>query len=224
MDQEKLRITLQIGETIAVEFKRCSNRIENDVYQSVCSFLNRFGGDIYLGVEDDGTVCGVPENAAGDMVKNFIKIISNPNMFIPTIYLSPEIIKYEGKTIIHIHIPVSAEVHSFKKEIYDRVDDADVKVTATAQLAMMYIRKQNRFTEKQIYPYISLEDFRLDLLPRIRKMATNNIEGVHSWESMSDEELLRSAGLYGKDRATGESGYNLAAVMLLGKDDLIMDI
>lgn len=135
-----------------------------------------------------------------------------------------EIIKYEGKTIIHIHIPVSAEVHSFKKEVYDRVDDADVKVTATAQLAMMYIRKQNRFTEKQIYPYISLEDFRLDLLPRIRKMATNNIEGVHSWESMSDEELLRSAGLYGKDRATGESGYNLAAVMLLGKDDLIMDI
>ncbi len=55
-------------------------------------------------------------------------------------------------------------------------------------------------------------------------MATNNIEGLHSWESMSDEELLRSAGLYGKDRATGESGYNLAAVMLLGKDDLIMDI
>ena len=50
MDQEKLRTILQIGETIAVEFKRCSNRIENDVYQSVCSFLNRFGGDIYLGV------------------------------------------------------------------------------------------------------------------------------------------------------------------------------
>ena len=224
MDEKKLKTVLQIGETIAVEFKRCSNRIENDVYQSVCSFLNRFGGDIFLGVEDDGTVCGVPEKAASDMVKNFIKIISNPNMFTPTIYLVPEIIKYEAKTIIHIHIPVSAEVHSFKKEVYDRVDDADVKVTATAQLAMMYIRKQNIFTEKRIYPYISLEDLRLDLLPRIRKMATNNIEGVHSWESMSDEELLRSAGLYGKDRATGESGYNLAAVMLLGKDDLIMDI
>lgn len=59
----KLRITLQIGETIAVEFKNAKNWIENDVYQSVCSFLNRFGGDIYLGVEDDGTVCGVPENA-----------------------------------------------------------------------------------------------------------------------------------------------------------------
>ena len=224
MDNEKLTSILKIGETIAVEFKRCGNKIENDVYESVCSFLNRFGGDIFLGVEDNGVVCGISENAAQDMIKNFIKIISNPNMFTPTIYLAPEIIKYQGKTILHIHVPVSAEVHSFKKIVYDRVDDADVKVTATAQLAMMYIRKQNIFTEKRIYPYVSLEDLRLDLLPRIRKMATNNIEGIHSWESMNDEELLRSAGLYGKDRATGEVGYNLAAVMLLGKDDLIMDI
>ena len=54
-------------------------------------------------------------------------------------------------------------------------------------------------------------------------MATNNIEGLHSWESMSDEELLRSAGLYGKDRATGESGYNLAAVMLLENDCKYID-
>ena len=53
MNENKLKTILQIGETIAVEFKRCSNQIENDVYQSVCSFLNRFGGDIYLGVEDD---------------------------------------------------------------------------------------------------------------------------------------------------------------------------
>lgn len=44
-----------------------------------------------------------------------------------------EIIQYEGKIIIHVHVPVSAEVHSFKKEIYDRVDDSDVKVTATSQ-------------------------------------------------------------------------------------------
>jgi hypothetical protein len=28
-------------------------------------------------------------------------------------------------------------------------------------------------------------------------MATNNIEGVHSWESMSDEEMLFVAGDFG---------------------------
>ena len=35
------------------------------------------------------------------------------------------------------------------KVIYDRVDDADVKVTATGAIAQMYIRKQNIFTEKK---------------------------------------------------------------------------
>ena len=49
---------LSIGETVAVEFKRCGNGIEHDVYESVCSFLNRFGGDLFMGVLDDGTVTG----------------------------------------------------------------------------------------------------------------------------------------------------------------------
>ena len=224
MKNQNLKSIFEIGETIAVEFKRCGNGIENDVYESVSSFLNRFGGDIYMGVLDDGSVVGVPPQAANDMVKNFIKTISNPELFSPTIYLAPEIIQYEGKTIIHVCVPVSAEVHSFKKVIYDRVDDSDVKVTATGQIASMYIRKQGIFTEKRIFKYVTMDDLRLDLLPRIRKMATNNMEGIHSWESMNDEELLRSAGLYGTDRATGDRGYNLAAVMLLGKDEVIQDI
>jgi ATP-dependent DNA helicase RecG len=219
-----IKSILEIGETVAVEFKRCGNGIENDVYESVCSFLNRFGGDIFLGVLDDGTVNGLPEKAAPDMVKNFISCVSNPTMFSPTIYLAPEILSYEGKTIIHIHIPPSAEVHSFKKVIYDRVNDADVKVTATAQIAQMYIRKQDVFTEKKIFPYVKMEDLRLDLLPRLRTMAANNSGSIHPWSSMSNEELLRSTRLYGMDRVTGASGFNLAAVMLLGKDDVIADV
>lgn len=216
---------LTTGENIALEFKRCGNGIEQDVYETVCSFLNRFGGDILMGVLDDGTVAGVPEKAASDMIKNFIKVISNPMMFSPTIYLVPEMIKYdENHTIIYVHIPPSAEVHSFKKEIYDRVDDADVKVTSTAAIAQMYIRKQNIFTEKKIYPYTALEDFRLDLLPKIRVMAQNHAGGSHPWATMTDEELLKSAGLYGKDMATGQEGYNLAAIMLLGKDDVILNV
>lgn len=38
MDNVDLQSILHIGETIAVEFKRCGNGIENDVYETVCSF------------------------------------------------------------------------------------------------------------------------------------------------------------------------------------------
>lgn len=224
MDINKLRNILAIGETIAVEFKRCSDGIKSDTYETVCSFLNRFGGDIFLGVEDDSTVSGLPANAAPDMVRNFIGMISNPDIISPTVYLAPEILEYEGETIIHIHVPPSSEVHSYKKVIYDRVDDSDVKVTATGQIASMYIRKQNIFTEKKVYPYVKDEDLRLDMLPRIRQMAKNHHLGAHPWENMSDAEILQSAGLIGEDRETGKIGYNLAAVMLLGRDDIILSV
>ena len=225
MKEKDIKSYLEIGETIAVKFKRCGNRIENDVYETVCSFLNRFGGDIFLGVNDDGTVSGIAESAAPDLVKNFIASISNPNFFSPTVYLVPEIVNYEGKTIIHIHVSPSPEVHSFKKVIYDRVHDADVKVTATSQIAQMYIRKQNIYTERKIFPHVKLEDLRLDLLPKLRVMAVNNSGSQgHPWLHLTDEELLKSTRLYTVDRITGESGFNLAAIMLLGKDEVIADV
>lgn len=225
MDSKTLGTILKIGETVAVEFKRCGNGIESDVYETVCAFLNRFGGDVFLGVLDDGTVMGIPEKAAVDMIKNFVSCVSNPLIFTPTVYLSPQIIKYEGKTIIHIHVSPSAEVHSYKKIIYDRIDDADVKVTATAQIAQMYIRKQEIYTERKVYPYVEKEDLRLDMLPKLRVMAKNQSNGHdHPWNGMTDEELLKSARLYTVDRVTGKQGFNLAAVMLLGKDDVILDV
>ena len=60
MNLETFKSILNVGETVAVEFKRCGNGIEHDVYESVCAFLNRFGGDLFLGVLDNGTVVGSP--------------------------------------------------------------------------------------------------------------------------------------------------------------------
>lgn len=37
-------------------------------------------------------------------------------------------------------------------------------------------------------------------------------------------ELLRSAGLFGTDHETGKHGLNLAAILLLGRDDVIKDV
>ena len=42
---------LRNGEGLSVEFKRCSGRIEHDVFETICAFLNRFGGGLLLGVE-----------------------------------------------------------------------------------------------------------------------------------------------------------------------------
>lgn len=55
-------------------------------------------------------------------------------------------------------------------------------------------------------------------------MAQNHAGGNHPWATMDDMELLKSAGLYGRDIITGDEGFNLAAIMLLGKDDVILNV
>ena len=51
---------IQAGEGIGVEFKRCGSQPGADTFETICSFANRQGGSILLGVWDNGTVEGVP--------------------------------------------------------------------------------------------------------------------------------------------------------------------
>lgn len=223
MTEAQIKELLIKGEGPSVEFKRCGNGFESDAYETVCSFSNRFGGDILCGVLDNGSVIGVPSQAAVDMVKNFITICANPNMFSPTLVLEPEILSYEGKTIIHIHVPVSSEVHSFKKVVFDRAFESDVKLTSTHRIAELYIRKMSIFTEKKIYKYVELGDLRGDLIDYCKKLAVFKRRN-HPWMALDDMNLLKSAKLYGMDPETGEKGFNLAAILLLGKDEVIASV
>jgi len=140
------------------------------------------------------------------------------------------VLKYDGKNVIHIRIPPSSDVHWHKKSIYDRVNDSDMRITGTKQIRAMCYRKQKFSTENIVYPHIKENDLRLDMLKTIRQMAVNHRRmkfghaESHPWENMTDKELLKSAKLYDVDSETEKWGYNLAAVVLLGKDDLISSI
>ena len=53
---------LKQGEGISIEFKECKSALTSSVYETVCSFLNRNGGELLLGVTDNGTIQGIDEN------------------------------------------------------------------------------------------------------------------------------------------------------------------
>lgn len=226
MDIDKFKSVLKIGETSSVEFKRCGGEVEHDVFESICAFLNRFGGDVYLGVCNDGTVEGVNANNAAAMMKNIINVVGNPNVFKPSPYIDVDSFVWDGKTVIRVHAPISGDVHSYKGEVYDRMGEVDVKIRATAQIADLYMRKKGIYTEREVFPQLKLEDFRLDLLPMVRREAQNHLTNGkrHPWVDMDEETLFRASGLIDEDKASGEIGFNLAAVLLLGKDETIMRI
>jgi ATP-dependent DNA helicase RecG len=85
----------------------------------------------------------------------------------------------------------------------------------------MAIRKSNSFSERRVYPYVNEDDLMLsELMPRIRQRAVNRLEN-HPWGEMTDSEIINSAGLYDKNVLTGEEGFNLAGILLFGREDLI---
>ena len=57
-------------------------------------------------------------------------------------------------------------------------------------------------------------------MDKVRNLAKSK-NPDHQWLTMSDEEILTSAGLWEKDFSSGIQGYNLAGVLLFGKDEVI---
>ena len=126
-------------------------------------------------------------------------------------YLPVDEIETGGKTILHVYIPESSQVHNTNRRIFDRNEDGDFDITDNTDLvAAMYIRKQREYTENTVFPYATASDLKQELIDRARIMATNR-NPHHPWERMTNDEILRSAGLYKKNLQTGESGIRLPA-------------
>ena len=123
-----------------------------------------------------------------------------------------------------VYVPESSQVHNTSGKIFDRNEDGDFDITKQPeQVTQLYLRKQSSYTENKVYPFVTSDDFKQSLFDRVRKLARSQ-RPDHPWLEMDNKELLKSAGLYKKDMETGETGYTLAAVLLLGKDDVITNV
>ena len=221
MTSEFMRDLLTKDEKITVEYKTCQHGIQEDVYETVCSFSNRYGGYIIMGVEDDGTPIGINMNMVKDMKKNFVNQLNNSDKMSPTLYLSIEDMEYEGMTLLWVYVPPTSTVERCANRIYDRNEDGDMDITdSPLQLQNMYNRKSNTYAEHKIFPYVTTDDLRMDLMDEVRNLARSK-NPDHLWLKMADEEILKSAGLWEKDFSSGIQGYNLAGVLLFGKDEVI---
>ncbi len=220
-DLNKIKSLISKGEGIDIEFKVSKNSLNKNVFETVCAFLNRHGGDLFLGVDDDGNIIGV--NNAEKIITEFNNLANNPQKLFPTFYFYPEIIKIEDKSIVHIFVPESSQVHRSAGKIYDRNSDGDFDITNNNQLvSALFIRKQTTYSENKIFPYAGMSDLREDLINKVRRLAKYEAGENHPWLMMSNEEILQSTRLYQKDLQTGKEGLTLAAILLFGKDETIL--
>ena len=90
INQSQLIELIHQGEGLMMEFKKCRNQLNKDVYETVCAFLNRHGGTLLLGINDDGEILGIDPDSIVQIKKDFVTAINNAQKINPPAYLSVE--------------------------------------------------------------------------------------------------------------------------------------
>lgn len=242
---DELLKLIRHGENYQLEYKEAKTELPKSLFDSVCSFSNREGGDIFLGVHDVGVILGVDPSSVLKLISNFMTTANNKDKVFPPLYLiargyvyasdgSFSCVDKKGKLIqeqpgkyhvIHIHVPISPSVVRHKGRIFDRNDDGDMDITDMSdRVFQCYARKQSTYYVNKVYPHWKVSDLREDLIGKVREMAVTRKQLFdkerHPWADMNNEELLRTSGLILTDEE-GRTGITLAAVLLFGTDNMI---
>ncbi len=87
MDKKYIKKIIAHGEGLKIEFKKSKTNLNKNVFETVCAFLNRNGGHLILGVEDDGEISGIDNPPK--IINDFNTLANNPLKLNPTLYFSP---------------------------------------------------------------------------------------------------------------------------------------
>lgn len=171
MTMEELKKLIDSGEKIDVEFKKSENDLNKDVYESVCSFNNRNGGHLFLGIADKTKeIRGVNSERIDKMMKDFTTSVNNANKINPPMYLTPEVYEIDRKKIIYIRIPEGTQVRRLNGRIWDRTYEGDIDITDNAELVYkMYARKQSTYFVNKVYTNFGLDYLDFDVIRRAKK-------------------------------------------------------
>lgn len=150
--------------------------------------------------------------------------INNENKIYPPLYLSPVEYEEDGKYILYIRVPVAQDVCRCNGRIFDRNHEADIDITHHSdEVYRLYARKSGSYYVNKVFTAFNIADLRSDLIERARSMTRVRAKD-HPWMDMTNEEVVRSAGLVLRDQSSGKEGITLAAILLFGTDQLIMSV
>lgn len=75
---DKLIKIIKDGENVYTEFKEANNKLPKNLFETVCAFLNRNGGNIFLGISDNRNIIGIEKEKVDSLKKDFINLCNNP--------------------------------------------------------------------------------------------------------------------------------------------------
>ncbi|MBQ8887931.1 MAG: putative DNA binding domain-containing protein [Bacteroidaceae bacterium] len=221
MNEEIFIKLAKAGESTQIEYKTCTEKISESLYETICSFLNHSGGRILLGVKDNGKIIGVNPDKVEILKTNIVTAIKNQDLFLPCPYFTPHILDVERKKVLLLDIPCGQYVYRYNGRYWDRNGEADIDVTDQPELLLtLFERKNPHLFEERVVEGLKIEHLEQSTFQFCRNIVAV-IKPNHSWLQLTDDEILIHTHLARKDYVTGELKLKYAALILFGKEEAI---
>jgi len=217
---QQLSKLISQGETLTVEFKSDLKSLpDRDLLAAVVSLANTEGGELLLGVEDDGRITGLHANHLN--VSGIPSLVANKTN--PALSIRVDRFELQGKSIARIIVPKSRQLVSTSDSLLVR---RRLKLDGTPEAVPFYphefIQRQSSLglvdPSAMLMEQITVDQF--DPLQRLRlRNAIKKYGGEQSLFSLADEELDGALGLVmdhqGRKRPT------VAGLLILGSETLL---
>lgn len=210
-------------EGISLEYKEAADSLPRNFFETVCAFLNRDGGQIVLGVADDGEVTGVNPDAVPRIMAEIANLSNNPQKLDPPYLLFPQAETIDERQIVRVQVPCSSQVHRCGGDVFMRSEDGDYRLKDPYQIAGLVNRKLSFYTEQRVIPWLGMADLNPTLFDRARELFRRH-HASHPWLGLNNEDLLRTGGFIRKDLLSTQAGYTLAAALMFGTDATINQV
>ena len=217
---QQLSKLISQGETLTVEFKSDLKSLpDRDLLAAVVSLANTEGGELLLGVEDDGQITGLHANHFN--VSGISSLVANKTN--PAISIRVERFELQGKSIARISVPKSRQLVSTSEGfLVRRRLKLDGKPEAVPFYPHEFIQRQSSLglvdPSAMLMEQITVDQ--LDPLQRLRlRNAIKKYGGEQSLISLADEELDGALGLVMDHQ--GRKCPTVAGLLILGRETLL---
>lgn len=204
-------------EDLTIEFKSDKNKLpDSDLVDAVVAFANTNGGDIYLGIEDDGEITGLHKSHQD--ITQLAAFIANKT--VPPIAVRAE--KSEDKQYLKISVPKSRSIVASSS---GKIQRRRIKPDGTPENVPMYPHEiASRLSDLSLLDYSSLcvPDAQYnDLDPvereRLRSIIRMNPQGEQNLLELDDEELDKALRLVADNN--GQLTPTYCGMLLIGRTD-----
>ena len=207
-------------ESLTIEFKSDLKKLPNsDIFEAVVAFANTEGGDLYLGIEDNGKVTGVHKDHENILTVNaFIA-----NNTVPPISVRSEIID-DILPVLRISVPKTYS--GITATISGKILRRQLKANGEHENVPMYPAMfATRLSDLRLMDYSSmpllqssLEDFDPIEVERLRQVIAS-YNGEKNLLDLTDEDLYKALGLVREQNNTLFP--TVTGILLIGKTDAI---